>query len=335
METSENPFGVLDFIYWNHSWNNYQYPDKQSIDLGVALMRKAGVGWVRMDFLWQDIEPRQGERHFEKYDYIVNALTAGGIGILGVLSYHTDWASPQRAWNVSSDDTSMFTAYCSAVAARYKDRVKYWEIWNEPDSGTYWQPQDGMKRYCILLKDAYRALKKVDPECFVLNGGLANGLTSVNRLYDNGAKDYFDIFNIHDFQSPYDKIAIKRTIAYVNTAYKVMCRNGDGRKKIWLTEIGCPGVKRGIQTEPWWMGRNPSEKQQAQWVRQVCTELPKVKPLDKFFWAFFRDTDRHWETGVDYFGLVRHDFKVKPAFEEYRKAVKAYQKGAYGQRSAR
>ena len=24
-EKKENPFGVLEFLPWNHSWNNYQY----------------------------------------------------------------------------------------------------------------------------------------------------------------------------------------------------------------------------------------------------------------------------------------------------------------------
>jgi hypothetical protein len=70
------------------------------------------------------------------------------------------------------------------------------------------------------------------------------GLSSVNKLYDNGAKDSFDIMNIHDFQTPEDPIAVKRLSGLVNGTYKVMCRNGDGNKKIWVTETGCPESNR-------------------------------------------------------------------------------------------
>jgi len=39
-----NPFGVLEFLHWNHSWNKYKYPDKKSLEKTIALMKKAHVG---------------------------------------------------------------------------------------------------------------------------------------------------------------------------------------------------------------------------------------------------------------------------------------------------
>ncbi len=314
----ENPLGVLEFLYWNHPWNNYQYPDEESVKKSVQLMREAGVGIVRMDFLWGDIEPRYGERNFEKYDFIVDTLTAAGIEVLGVLSYHTDWASPQCAWNCPNADTRYFVDYCRMVAEHFKDRVHYWEIWNEPDSTVYWQPQDGLKQYTVLLRDSYQALKQVDPGCKVLNGGLANGLVSVNKLYDNGAQEYFDIFNIHAFETPVAPGAINRVVSYVKTVRKIMARNGDANKPLWITEIGCPGVRRGLRVDNWWMGENPTEAKQASWVHDVVTVLPKQPGVEKVFWAFFRDTDQHWKNGTDYFGLIRNNFNKKPAFRKFK-----------------
>ncbi len=40
---ADTPFGVLDFLSWNHPWNNYQYPDHASLEKTVALMKEAGV----------------------------------------------------------------------------------------------------------------------------------------------------------------------------------------------------------------------------------------------------------------------------------------------------
>ena len=315
-----NPFGVLEFLYWNHPWNNYQYPSKEAVDKSIVLMQKAGVGIVRMDFLWQDIEASRGSYDYSKYDYIVDELTKHGIQVLGVLSYNTVWASPCGKWNVPDSDYTSFLNYCGKAVGRYKGRVKYWEIWNEPDSHIYWEPQDGMKEYVRLLRGAYSVLKKTDPQCFVLNGGLASGLGSVNKLYDNGAKDYFDIMNIHAFQTPLDKDAIKRVVSFVKATGRVMDRNGDSAKKIWITEIGCPGVKSGKNVANSWMGKNPDEIQQADWVTEVFKQTLALERVEKVFWAFFRDTDNHWKDGVDYLGLIRNDFSLKPAYKAYKKS---------------
>jgi hypothetical protein len=321
MARQDNPYGVLEFLYWNHPWNNNHYPNRSSIDKSIALMKKCNVGTVRMDFLWQDIEPSSGLYDFSKYDYIVDALTRNNISILGVFSYQVNWESPRTGWNVPNPDHSLFINYCEQVCRRYKDRVKYWEIWNEPDSATYWEPQDGLVEYVRLLREAYCAIKKIDPGCFVLNGGLSAGLASVNKLYDNGAKDYFDIMNIHAFESPRNKDAITRVTAFVKATARVMDRNGDSGKKIWVTEVGCPGVKMGKKVPNSWLGDNPTEVQQGRWVTEVFGEVLAIDRVSKVFWAFFRDTDNHWGNGTDYLGLIRNDFSPKPAFSAFQKAA--------------
>ena len=322
----DSPFGVLEFLHWNHPWNNYKYSSREDLNKVAALMKEAGVGFVRMDFLWSDIEPEPGKFNFEKYDYIVEILHKNNIKILGLLQYSTDWASSCKKWNCAPSDFKLFVNYAVKVTQRYKGKVKYWEAWNEPDSPTYWATQDGLKSYCALLREVYSAVKKVDPNCKILNGGLANGASSINHLYDNGAKDYFDILNIHIFENPLNPNALKAVTAYPKLAYKIMSRNGDARKKLWITEIGCPGVMQGQRVENWWIGRNPEERQQAEWLKKIFTELIKDKNVEKIFWAFFRDCRDHWKNGVDYFGLIRWDFSKKPSFKAYQERFNNWKK---------
>lgn len=322
----DNPFGVLEFLHWDHSWNNYKYPDKKSLEKAIALMKKAHVGWVRVDFLWSDIEPKQGDFQFKKYDRFVDLLNKNNIGILGVLQYSSDWASECGKWNCPPRDNSLFVNYCIKVIERYKLKVKFWEVWNEPDSSVYWNPQDGLKRYCALLKEVYIAAKKVDPECKILNGGFANASSAIGKLYENGVKDYFDIVNIHVFETPFTGNAIKRVLAYPKFVYKIMKRNGDADKKIWITEIGCPGVGGNNKTNNWWLGANPDEQMQAGWVKEVFTKLIRSEAVEKVFWAFFRDCNEHWKNGTDYFGLVRWDFSCKPSFFSYKESFEGWKK---------
>ncbi|MDD5477625.1 MAG: family 1 glycosylhydrolase [Candidatus Omnitrophica bacterium] len=315
----DNPFGVLEFLHWNHSWNSYKYPGNRDLEKTISLMQEAGVGWVRLDFLWGDIEAQEGKFDFSKYDNVVKLLKGKGIHILGILHYSTSWASSCGEWNCPPKDNKIFVNYANKVIQRYKDQVKYWEVWNEPDSAIYWKQQDSLNSYCGLLKEVYLAAKRIDPDCKILNGGIANGPASINHLYDNGAKDYFDILNLHFFESPlHSKDAIKALAGYFKLVHKIMARNGDANKKIWITEIGCPGVKLGLRADNWWMGKNPDERQQAQWLKDVYTELLKDPQVEKIFWAFFRDTKNHWKNGVDYFGLVRWDYSRKSSFKAYR-----------------
>jgi len=326
LEDNGSPFGVLEFLHWNHSWNYYKYSGVKDLAKAARLMQEAGMSFVRVDFLWEDIQPQQGRFDFAKYDQIVEVMSDYGISILGLLNYSALWASENNRWNQPPRDYKDFVNYAAAVIARYKGRIRHWEVWNEPDSPTYWEPQDGLKSYCRLLKEVYQAAKRIDPECIILNGGLANGISSVNLLYDNGSKDYFDILNVHYFAHSATPGAIKRVLAFPKLVRKVMDRNGDAQKKIWLSEIGCPGVKRGIKTAGWWLGDNPDEGEQAEWLREVYTELIKEKIVEKIFWAFLRDCKEHWSNGVDYFGVLRWDFSPKPAYRAYKECYQNWLK---------
>ena len=323
-ETGYSPFGVLEFLNWNHTWNSFKYNDA-GLRKVVKLIKAAGVEYVRVDFGWQDLEAGKGVWDFAKYDNMVQILSQNNIRILGVLSYSADWAG--QTWNSPPRDDADFARYVSRVVGRYRDRVKYWEIWNEPDSPDYWKPQDEMVRYTRLLKRSYLAAKDADPSCKILLGGLTNGgCFALQNVYRNGGKDYFDIVNFHPFVNPFDSDCLDMIKIYYRNLKKIMAKYGDADKKIWFTEIGCPGVdKPRGQSAHWWEGRSPDEKQQAEFVEKVYTQLWDLEDVDKIFWAFFRDNQDHFYSGVDHFGLIRWDFSPKPGYQSYKRARAAWQ----------
>ena len=316
-EIGYQPFGTLAFLSWRHDWNNYKY-SQEGLEKIVKLLGEAGVSFVRMDFLWQDIEPNNNRFNFEKYDFIVELLAEKNIRILGVLGYCASWAG--QDWNYVPRNLDDFTDYVYNVVLRYKDRIKYWEIWNEPDSKVYWQPQDDMKTYTKLLKKSYAVAKKADPSCKVVLGGMTSeGYYAIKNIYKNGGKDYFDIINIHPFVNPLLPTEIRRIYTLYNNLERLKVKYNDREKKIWFTEIGCPGMSRKVESKGWWMGKAPSEKQQAKFLYTIYTDIIELANVEKIFWAFFRDNKEHFDNDVDYFGLTRWDFSKKPAFNVYRK----------------
>jgi polysaccharide biosynthesis protein PslG len=318
---SQNPFGVLSFLNWNHNWNHGHYSLRR-VMTAADLMKEMGVGFVRMDFLWDDIEPTPGKFDFTKYDQIVEILDDRGIKILGLLSYNAVWAA--EYWN-SAPDPELFTDYSRAVVNHYKDRIKYWEIWNEPDDPQYWRDQDRMKGYTELLKTVYPALKEVDPTCVILMGGIVRKLPfSLQHIYRNGGRDYFDVVNIHPFVNPTKPNPLKQLRTLYNGIRRAMERNDDIDKPIWFTEIGCPGMARSIRGFGWWMGESPSEEVQAGWLMEIYNEAIHWDGVEKIFWAFFRDTPNYFRNGIDFFGLVRTDFSKKPAFRTYQNIIRKF-----------
>ncbi|MBI5555570.1 MAG: endo-1,4-beta-xylanase [Elusimicrobia bacterium] len=321
-ETGYNPFAALAFLNWDHQWNYFAFKG-ENLDKAVAALKKAGIAYVRMDFSWSDIEPSQGKWDFSRYDRLVKLLSENNIRILGIFSYCAGWAAnpPDYLWCSAPVDNKFFTNYATAVIKRYKNQVKYWEVWNEPDSRTYWRPQDMLVGYTALLKEVYQAAKAEDPSCKILIGGLAEGY-KIEWLYKNGGKDYFDIVNFHILISPLRPAPFKAAQSAIVQVKKIMSRFGDSKKRIWITELGCPGVSKDLSVPQWWNGPNPDEQHQSDWVKVIFTELTKEEQVDKIFWAFFRDTKAYFGNGVDYFGLIGWDFTEKPGYKALAEIIK-------------
>ena len=50
------------------------------------------------------------------------------------------------------------------MAQRYKGKIKYYQIWNEPNLESEWNGQQvDAARYVELLKGAYQRIKAADP----------------------------------------------------------------------------------------------------------------------------------------------------------------------------
>ena len=324
--------GVLTFFPWNEDWNNFMYPDEKAWLKDMQLLKKAGLTMVRLDFLWDRLEPSRGEFNFDYYDSLVKTLKENKIEILGLLGYCSTWANDQKKWNLPPKNSHDFHNFAFTVASRYKKDIHYWEIWNEPNIAVYFEVNNWPVSYVPILKEGYTAVKKADPKSVVLHGGLAQGVSeSLEQLYQAGAKPYFDRVNIHPFVNPVDlsKRPLSKVVSLdVNEVEKVMKKYGDHFKKIWITELGCPG--RNPETEPWnaespktwFLGETPHEEKQADFIYDLYTELNKDSRIEALFWAFLRDT-RHFKDDTDYLGFLHWDSSPKKAYLKLCEALSA------------
>ena len=142
----------------------------------LRTLRAMGLHRVRREIFWRDVEPSRGAFSWGDYDALLDEARAAGVDVLGVLAYGNRWAS--SAANASDyhapDDPRDFARYAAAAVARYRDRVRDWEVWNEPNAGfRFWRPTLGgdAPAFGRLVSLAREAAVMADPMARVAFGG--------------------------------------------------------------------------------------------------------------------------------------------------------------------
>ncbi|MBP5273815.1 MAG: cellulase family glycosylhydrolase, partial [Abditibacteriota bacterium] len=162
--------------------------DYKELRQAAELARRCGVRWSREEFTWPAIEKERGKPDFSFYDRMVAEAEKAGINIYGLICYYADWAQP-----AADDANREFARFAGQLAERYKDKIRFWEIWNEPNGGFY--PWD-VNKYYGLHKMCYEAIKKVDPSLQVI--GCSSAAGSVEFIRGAGeAGCVFDIASSH------------------------------------------------------------------------------------------------------------------------------------------
>ena len=231
--------------------------EEWKIQRSLQLVREMGAPWIVEYFPWGYIEPAKGQFDWQHADMVVDHAVNQGLTVMARLDFVPEWARPKDTTfrYLDEDHYEDYGDFVYAFVDRFQGRVDYFVIWNEPNLSFEWgyRPVDP-EAYTELLKVAYRRAKEANPDCYVLNGGLAptiaregnewglSDLLFLQRMYDAGAKEYFDILSIHayGFVYPPDDPPAENKISFsrVALAYEVMVRNGDGDKKVIITEGG-------------------------------------------------------------------------------------------------
>lgn len=281
-----SPFGVAGVMRWP-SWGTMDQPARAMLDTGGS--------WVREDFVWGLIEPRQGQFNWEATDRMVQALRANNLNILGIIGYSTNWATPATEDDRANPDSrympdnSKFYWYVRTLVSRYKNSVHNWEIWNEPNNSQNWLPAHNGRQYAELLKVAYRAVKEVDPTAKVLSGGVTgNAIPFLEEMVAQGALDSFDILAIHSYAEPVPgspdpraeaRPEVHKMVEIELAKYRAFLqRHGRGDRPIWVTEMGWPARN-------WQMDDNS----QADYLAQAYAQMLSYGVVDRIFWYSFKD----------------------------------------------
>ncbi|MFH1928968.1 MAG: cellulase family glycosylhydrolase [Chloroflexota bacterium] len=316
----------------------------------VSHVHQLGFGWIKQQVEWFRYNPGPGQYDWGTLDRIVDACTNNGINVMFSVVKAPHWARPPGDTDEGPPaDPNTYGEFLKAMAARYKGRVKAYEIWNEQNLYYEWGGRGGKLnagKYVELLKVAYGAIKSVDPGAIVISGALTptgynDGDTAIDdrvyleQMYQAGLARYCDAVGAHpsgynnppdaDWRSysdpsktfnppPHPSWFFRGTMeSYRN----IMVKYGDGHKRIWVTEFGWATVE-GLGVPPaegYGYAADNTEAEQAQWLVRAY-EMGKnwgwVGVM--FLWNLNFAPVSGKENEKAAFGIVRDNWSPRPAF---------------------
>ncbi len=272
----------------------------------------AGVKWVRLSPEWNTFEPEKGvynQESLEKMDTIVNYLHENGVNILWVLGYSADWAVAE---NVAGDYRTKYApqniedwqGFVDTVTKRYKDKVSYWEVWNEANKGNFFFPkyedsatrEQSLTEYMKLLKVAYETVKANNAGEVLLAGmtpeeyGEDSWFKKIS--IDKEGYQYYDIISVH-----YAKYQHMDSLMKTIEKYPAEFKN----KPVWITEAGTTSL-----------GTAAGELKKANYVQEVYDLYHRYPKVERVFWYMFRNV-KGAGTREDNYGLVGNTLSSQPA----------------------
>ncbi len=191
------------------------------------VLRVAGIGNVRSwNFRWKFVEPEKGKFDFSQTDMIVREHKKRGIDLIGTLGLDftkrkaikrkrniPDWVLPLCKMHKVSKAHSMeafvppfdlWENYCKALMGHYKNDIKVWEVFNEPNG---WMTP---KNYLEYVKAARRAADSVSPDIKII-GPCPTGDFAADRFAGwskeflaLGGEKYIDGFAYHPYGASND-----------------------------------------------------------------------------------------------------------------------------------
>ncbi|MHB8864323.1 MAG: cellulase family glycosylhydrolase [Pirellulaceae bacterium] len=284
-------------------------------------VERAGVQWCRVGAGataladWPGIEKTPGTWDWTAADNEITQFADPlGLSLLPIFGYTPQWAS--RAPDDSEfrlhppKEVAHFARFVGQCVARYKQRVKVWEVWNEPNIGFF---HGSAAEYAEMVKAAAVAARRADPDCRIAMGCAGVDLDFLERLYEFGCGPYFDVMSVHPYQWGRE-LNDGWMVDKLQGCRELMDRYGDEHKEIWITEIG------------WSLAEGITSQEQANLLAQAMVTALSVRErlrVAKVFWFSVKD----W--GGPGHGLLDVAGEPKPALFAYQAVTTTLNEARY------
>lgn len=308
LDVKESPIGI-----------GFEKLDRNVFDPEKAYDKVAAIGvkWIRIQSGWARTEQTKGVYSFEWLDTIIDNLLARGLRPWMCLCYGNGLYDEKAAKVYgavgcppihTTEQKNAWSNYVAAVTERYRGKVDWFEIWNEPDGSWCWKHGPSGTEYGNFVQDTAKAIKTGNPEAKIIGGSCClKDFEWMNEVFRTGAVKVMDAFSFHNYTI--DEQESFKTVAGI----KELCRLYNPKMEVIQGETGTQSRSDGagaLRGGAW----NP-KRQAKSLLRTTMTDLM----LQVKFTSYFSCMDmiealngdvNEKETWQDYgyFGVLAADF---------------------------
>ena len=157
---------------------------------------------------------------------------------------------PPQDLNADGSGTdAAFKAFVTAIVNHVGSKIRYWEIWNEPNQATQWIPTDDKLPYSQIARmaqDAQAIIKAANPNALVLTPAPVGYPTGAQKWLDGylgaGGGQYADVIAFHGYVNPSwkkgDYPIAENEVRLIASVRRRMKEHGQQDKPLWITEGG-------------------------------------------------------------------------------------------------
>lgn len=288
-------------------------------------LKKHNVKFMRISFGWDAIEETEGTYDWLFWDdYVRIAVDEYGLTLLPYICYVPMWATtnPQDTifyWNYPPKDNKPWGKFVKTLVNRYKDKIKTWELWNEPDIWIYWQGE--RKQFVDFMRVAAEAVREADPSAKIVFPGIAYDPEFIKDFFKNwGMSKYFDIVNIHNYYETWHRHPVESITKYVNEVHDVIWRYGNNQP-IWMAEVGYSTFRKGARVSDSYSSYYDYEhtpEYQAIHLFKTLALVASTEKVSAVAWYELKDLSLTEDVIGDndnnrFLGVAYSDHKEKPA----------------------
>jgi parallel beta-helix repeat protein len=134
-----------------------------------------GLKWLRIGFWdsslnWQQVEKSPGTYMIPaERDEFVNDMVSSGVNIVLSLGVGSGGNRPDTTRFEDEEEIDRYVDYVRFMVPHFKGRIRYYEIWNEPDTDTPWGGIS-LENYSELIKRAAAVIRQEYPEAKIVIG---------------------------------------------------------------------------------------------------------------------------------------------------------------------
>jgi hypothetical protein len=191
---------------------------------------------------WSEINPQPGVFDWSGLDARVAAAAAKGADIVYTLGGRTPrWASsrpdtptPYGPGGCAEPRTeALWQDWVRTIVTRYKGRIRYWEVWNEPDLGDFYCGP--LARMVDLSRLVKQVVSDVDPAARVVSPAMSGyeGTGGLDFFLAAGGAQHVDIIGYHFYVASPEDVTFK-----MNAVKSVLQSSGAQNLPLWNTEQG-------------------------------------------------------------------------------------------------